>query len=319
MGSGSPTSAGTMSSVNRGFLIASLAAVVIGLLMSLVLAREVSRPISDLTVAVHGVAGGDYSQRVVASGGREIHELGDTFNRLSENLETNEMLRHNLVADISHELRNPLASIKASVEAAEDGVTAVGPDYLRSLSEDVDVLTRLVDDLHQLNQLEAGEVALKPAELLIGSALESAASRLSSEAGYLEIVTEIESDLPPVWADPQRLSQILSNLTGNAVAHTPPGGKVTLGARRCPTESMVEVFVSDTGSGIAPEDLPYIFERLYRAEPARERATGGAGIGLAVVRSLVESGGGRIWAESRLQSGTTITFTLPVRKDQEAS
>ncbi|MBU1671255.1 MAG: HAMP domain-containing protein [Actinobacteria bacterium] len=307
-----PTSQGTLNSVNQGFLIGSGVAIALGLLMSFLLAMGLSRPLSDLTVATEGIRGGDYSRRVKARGGAEIEELAGAINDLAESLQTNEMLRRNMVADIAHELRNPLASIRAQLEALEDGVIQPDRETITSLSEDVDILSRLVDDLRQLAQVESGQLELEVLPVEMGEAITGAVERFTRESqeAAVSITTHIEPGLPRVSADPVRLAQVLSNLVKNALTHTPAGGAITVSARR--ERGMARVEVTDTGAGIAPEELPYIFERFYRAEPARERATGGAGIGLTVARSLVEALGGTITALSEPGRGTTITFTIPL-------
>jgi signal transduction histidine kinase len=310
---GGPTSQGALNAINQGFLIATLAALVLGLAMSYFIARGLSRPLSQLTSAAESIEGGDYSRRVEVGGAAEIEELAHAFNSLAESLRTNEKLRRNMVADIAHELRNPLASIKAQLEAWQDGVMDHDGETVVSLAEDVDVLARLVEDLHQLSVVESGQMELERMPVDAAEAVAGIGAKFAHEleAGKIEFTAEIEDDLPPVDADPVRLSQVLGNLVKNAITHTPPGGKITAGARL--EGSMVEFSVSDTGTGIAPEDLQFIFERFYRAERARERATGGAGIGLTVARSLVVAHGGSVRAESEPGRGTTIYFTIPVR------
>ena len=308
------TSEGTLGTVNRGFLIATVVAVALGLAMSVLMARELTRPLEGLTDAAERIAGGDYSQRVAVGGGAEIEELGGAFNALAESLETNEKLRRNMTADIAHELRNPLASMKAQLEALKDGVIEPDPATLESLTEDVDVLARLVDDLQQLSLVEAGQLELERMAVDAGEMLRGVSARFGAQAesGRTVLRVEEEEGLPRVDADPVRIAQVLSNLVKNALAHTGEGGSIVLGAVR--VGDMVEISVADTGRGIAPGDLPFIFERFYRAEQARERATGGAGIGLSVAKSLIEAHGGRIRAESQEGSGTTISFTLPARR-----
>ena len=309
---GGPTSQGTLNAINQGFLIASIVALVLGLAMSYLLASGLSRPLTQLTAAAEGITHGDYSHRVETRGGSaEIAELADAFNALAESLQTNEMLRRNMVADIAHELRNPLAAIKAQLEAVEDGVIEADAQTLASLCEDVDMLARLVDDLRQLSLVESGQMELErmpvSAEDAVGG-LEGKFTR-ELEAAGIELRTEVEENLPAVDADPVRLAQVLGNLVKNAITHTPAGGTVTVGARL--SGDMIEFSVADTGGGISPEDLPFIFERFYRAERARERATGGAGIGLTVARSLVEAHGSSIRAESEPGKGTRVTFSMP--------
>lgn len=307
------TSGGTLSSVNKGFIVATVIAVALGLVMSVIMARELTRPLEGLTNAAERISDGDYSQRVAVKGSAELEELGAAFNALAEGLETNERLRRNMVADIAHELRNPLASMKAQLEAIEDGVVEADVATLDSLTEDVDVLSRLVDDLQQLSIVEAGQLELERMEVDAGEMLRGVSARFSlqAESAGISLSVEVEEGLPPVDADPIRIAQVLSNIVKNAITHTPEGGSIAVKAE-ARAGRMVEFSVSDTGSGIKGEDLPFVFERFYRTEHARERATGGAGIGLSVAKSLVEAHGGRIWAESEEGRGTRVSFTLPL-------
>lgn len=311
------TSEGTLGSVNKGFLIATIIAAALGLVMSVLMARELTRPLDRLTGAAERIAGGDYSQRVEVGGGAEIKELGSAFNALAESLETNERLRRNMTADIAHELRNPLASIKAQLEAAQDGVIEPNPATLESISEDVGVLTRLVDDLQQLSMAEAGRLELKRMEVDAAEMLSGVSARFGPQAESQGVVLEVVTGtgLPPLDADPVRVAQVLANLVQNALSHTGAGGSVTLKA--VPEGKKVEISVADTGTGIAAGDIPFVFERFYRAERARERATGGAGIGLSVARSIVEAHGGSIRAESEEGKGAVITFTIPAARETQ--
>lgn len=307
-----PTAGGALDTINKSFLIASGIAIALGLAMSVVLARELTRPLGELTEAAEDISRGEYSRRVEARGGAELSELATAFNSLAEGLETNEKLRRNMVADISHELRNPLAAIRAQLEAIEDGVLEADHETIASLVEDVDVLARLVDDLQQLSQVESGQLVLERMEVDVKEVLEGMSQRFAPqlESSGVTLTVTTEAGLPGVDADPVRLAQVVLNLVKNALGHTPAGGSMALEAVRA--GDMVEISVSDTGLGISKEDLPFVFERFYRSEKARERATGGAGIGLTIARSLVEAHGGSISAESEPGSGTRITFTLPV-------
>lgn len=314
-----PTSKGTISSINKGFFIAGGIAAVLGLGMSLLLAFEVAKPVSELTEAARGITMGDYSQRVRSGrGGAEIGELAEAFNSLAEGLEKNERLRRKMAADISHELRNPLASMQAQLEAMQDGVVEADGEALSSLAEDISVLSRLVNDLHQLSLAEAGRLELSRLPVDTAELLRSVAARFAAAAAAAEVIMEhqVEEALPPVDVDPVRISQVLGNLVDNALRHTPAGGGINLAASRA--GDMVAVSVVDTGCGIGPDDLPFIFERFYRAEPARERATGGAGIGLSVAKSLVEAHGGTFSVSSEPGKGTSISFTLPAYSNKDS-
>ncbi len=297
--------------VTLGFFFAGLLAVLLALLLSIFLADRISKPLSELTDATGSMADGNYAGRLDISGGAEIEELADAFNTLSENLEQNEELRKNMVADIAHELRNPLATIHAQLEAIEDGVIEADKSAIDSLMEDTVLLTRLVEDLQQLSIVEAGRLELNLVRVDPGEMVRGVASRFEQDFVKKGISLELDvaGELPLVKADQLRLAQVLGNLVKNSLLHTPEGGEITV--RAASSEGEVVFSVADTGSGINEEELPMIFERFYRTDRSRTRATGGAGLGLCIARSLVEAQGGHIRAESERGKGTTISFTVP--------
>ena len=283
------------------------------LFVSLIFARLIGRPLEALTRAVRRMGAGDLQQRVPEEGSAETVELARSFNAMASNLALSQRLRQQLVADVAHELRTPLANIRGYLEAIEDGVVEADEATLRTLRDEASHLNRLVDDLQELAQAEAGNLRLDrgptdPAEL-IGRATDAVRAR-AVELG-IALTATVAPDLPAVEVDPQRITQVLHNLLTNALTHTPEGGSVTVEAWRAP-EGMVAIGVADTGAGIDPEDLPRIFERFYRADSSRSRATGGSGLGLTITRRLVEAHGGRITAASELGRGSCFTFTLPV-------
>ncbi len=283
------------------------------LILSLILARLIGRPLETLTRAVRRMGAGDLGQRVPEEGSAETIDLARSFNAMAANLATSQALRQQLVADVAHELRTPLANIRGYLEAIEDGVVSADEATLRILREEAAQLNALVDDLQELAQAEAGELRLarvpvSPREL-VERATEAARPR-AVERG-VSLVGEAAHELPPVAVDLQRIGQVLQNLLTNALRHTPAGGRVTISAALAP-DGRVALIVADTGSGIAPEDLPRIFERFYRADSARARATGGSGLGLTIARRLVEAHGGGIEVESSLGVGSRFTVLLPV-------
>ena len=298
--------------VTVGFVAAGFLGVVLALILSIFLADRISKPLSELTAATGSMADGDYTGRVDISGGKEIEELADAFNTLSESLERNEALRKNMVADIAHELRNPLATIRAQLEALEDGVIEADKSAIDSLMEDTVLLTRLVEDLQQLSIVEAGQLELDLVPVDPGETVRGVASRFEQEFTRKGISLELDvaGGLPQVRADQLRLAQVLGNLVKNSLLHTPDGGGITVSAT--PSEGEVVFSVADNGPGISSDELPYIFERFYRTDRSRARATGGAGLGLSIAKSLVEAQGGRIRAESRVGKGTNVFFTVPV-------
>jgi signal transduction histidine kinase len=301
-----------LASINRALLLAAGVAGLAAVLLTLVLSRRILRPVEALTAAAQRMEKGDLSQRVEVHSQDEIGELARAFNAMADGLARLEELRRNMVTDVAHELRTPLSNIRGYLEALQDGVVEPKPEVIDSLHEEAMLLNRLVDDLRELTLAEAGQLKLErrpvaPADL-VDRALEAA--RAQAEAKGIALQADLPEDLPLVDVDSQRIGQVLGNLLSNALTHTPPGGKVVVVARA--KQLAVEVSVSDTGEGIPLERLPYIFERFYRADRSRSRATGGTGLGLSIAKQLVEAHGGRISVASQVGQGTTFTFTLPV-------
>jgi signal transduction histidine kinase len=255
---------------------------------------------------------GDLTGRISLRSGDEIGQLATAFNAMADGLTRLEQLRRNMVGDVAHELRTPLTNIRGYLEAARDGLVTPDMALVDNLYEEVMLLNRLVDDLQDLALAEAGQLPLerRPVEVSEVARMATEAIRPQVEARGLELSLDLPSDLPPVAADPHRIGQVLRNLFNNALEFTPHGGQITLTARLDGTWVCLEV--SDSGPGIAPEQLPFVFERFYRADSSRARATGGAGLGLAIVKQLVEAHGGRVWVKSTSGAGSLFGFTLPV-------
>ncbi len=298
-------------SLNRWLAGAVAVAGVVALLLVAAVARRVLGPIEALTAAARDMERGDLSRRVNVSSSDEIGELARSFDAMADSLSRNEAMRRALVHDVAHELRTPLTNIRAQVEAIQDGLATADGPVIDSLHEDVLLLERLVDDLQDLAAADTGQLGLRPERVDTFAALGAAAAAVATRAQSSGVtVSAIPADgVPPVRADPARLAQILGNLLSNALTHTPAGGRVVLEAAR--RGSHVEIFVSDTGSGIAREHLPYVFDRFYRADPSRSRRSGGTGLGLAIVRQLVQAQGGHARVESAPGKGARFAFTLP--------
>lgn len=300
--------------IGRFFLWGSLVAVAIALLLTFVLSRRILAPVRALTHAARQLGKGDFSQRVQFKDKGEVGELAQAFNSMASDLERAEQLRRNMVADVAHELRTPLSNLRGYLEAVRDGVKKLDADTIRSLDEEAMLLSRLVDDLQKLSLLEAGELRLnRQAEDITRLIKQAVAARQAQTAAKgLSLSIDLADGLPAVNIDYQRISQVLGDLLENAVAHTNRGGSVTVEAWQ--QGSQIKVSVVDTGEGIPAKDLPNIFERFYRVDKSRTRATGGSGLGLTIAKRLVEAHGGRIEVQSKLRKGSRFTFTLPVSK-----
>jgi len=290
--------------------LAALAAVALGLL----LARQIAGPVRALTTAARRLGAGDLDQRVpVRSRRDELGELAEAFNSMAEAVGRQEMLRRQMAADIAHELRTPLAVIQANLEAMLDGIRPLSAEEVADVHRETQLLSRLVTDLRDLSLAETGQLPLQKELTDLSALVRTSVGRFSSRAEEkgVRLVVEAAEDPPRADVDPDRVAQVLGNLLDNALRHTPPGGEVVVRLQPGAQRDEVRVTVRDTGSGIPEEHLPNVFERFYRADRARARTGGGSGIGLAVVKQLVEAHGGRVWAESRPGEGTTLGFVLP--------
>jgi signal transduction histidine kinase len=269
-------------------------------------------PIGALARAARRLGHGDLSQRVRLQGEGEVEGLAQAFNSMAAELEYAEQLRRNMVADVAHELRTPLSNIQGYLEAIRDGV--IGPDAaaIRSLDEEARLLSRLVNELQELSLAEAGELKLVYQAEDIADLVRQAVSPWQPQliAREISLSVNLPDNLPLVNIDWQRVNQVLHNILENAMAHTPKGGAIDVAASE--KDKWVEVSVSDTGEGIPAEDLPHIFERFYRVDKSRARATGGSGLGLTIAKRLVEAHGGAITVQSRVGEGSRFSFTLPI-------
>ena len=296
----------------RSFLLTGLVIGVGSLIVGLVLSRGMSRPLVGLTEATRAVASGDLSARVPAHYPGEMGELAAAFNQMAEELARSDDLRRNLTADVAHELRTPLSIIQGKLEGVLDGVYPATAEHLEPILEETELLTHLVEDLRLLALAEAGQLSLEKRPMDVGDLLRDAQVNFGPQAADrgVTLALDLPTELPRVMADWRRISQVLGNLLTNALRHTPEGGCVTLSATL--GEEVVAVTVADTGTGIPPGDLPYIFERFWRGEKSRSRAGGETGLGLAIARQLVEMHGGGISVESAPGQGSKFRFTLPV-------
>lgn len=288
----------------RVLYIAALLSIIAAVVIAVAASRYYLRPLSELTLAIQKMGGGQLQQRVAVRSNDEVGTLVSQFNRMSEDLARSEQTRKNMTAEIAHDLKNPLTIISGYLESLRDGVLFPTPQRLDILYNETQTLQRMVDDLRTLSLADAGKLDLKcvptPPHVLLERALE--AHRVNAEQKKVALETQIDATAP-VNVDPQRIAQVIDNLVGNALRHTPEGGKIALAAKQ--NNNQVTFKVQDSGSGISPALLPHIFERFYHADAA------GTGLGLAIVKSIVEAHGGQISVESQPGAGTTFSICLP--------
>jgi len=299
-----------LDAVNRAVLWAAVLVAVAALVAAALLSRQLVGPLRKLTAASEAMAAGDLSQRVEVRTRDEIGELARAFNGMARDLEAADVQRQQMTADIAHELRNPLSVIRGNLEAMLDGVYPIDVEHLGPIYEETILLQRLVQDLRLLSLADAGQLQLVRADVdvsaLLGAIADSVQAVAEDQGIRLHLIVP-EGPLVVV-GDADRLRQVIGNLVGNALRYTPAGGSVTL--RTWEQGKQIRIAVSDTGQGIAPKDLSHLFDRFYRADSSRDRASGGSGLGLAIARALVEAHGGRIQVESALGEGTTFTILL---------
>ena len=296
--------------IGRVVIIGAAAGLILGAVTAWWLARRVLRPIAGMTAATRLLAGGDLAARVPEPSDTELHELAHAFNQMAATLERIEELRTALVEDVAHELRTPLTSLRGYTEALADGVVEPSAEMLRTVHEEIERLTRLVEALDMLarNEVHAGERARAEVDLadLVRRGLGLVAPELASRS----IVVRFDggSGLPPIVADPDGIGQVVGNLVQNAARYTSDGGDI--GVRLEAEGRIIRCTIANSGPEIPSAELPLIWERLHRVDRSRARTTGGAGIGLAIVRQIIEAHGGQVGARSA-DGRTEIWFSLP--------
>ncbi|MHB0877820.1 MAG: sensor histidine kinase [Anaerolineae bacterium] len=312
-------------SIGRAFLLAALASILAAVAISFLMSRRVVAPVRQMMLASQRIAAGHYDERVpVPDGGSpesldELGQLALSFNEMTRHLESTEAMRRQLLADVTHELRTPLSSISGYMEGLIDGVLPAEPETFQKVSAEAERLQRLVQDLQELSRVEAGAYELKRERTDVAALATAVTAHLQVQfqGKGVSLSQDIPPGLPPVFADRDRILQVLTNLLGNALQYTPPGASVVVRAQRVRGE--VELTVTDTGIGIDARDLPHVFTRFYRVDRSRSRTSGGTGIGLTIARHLVEAHGGRIWAESPgLGKGSTFHVSLPIAQPQSS-
>jgi signal transduction histidine kinase len=303
----------TAISIGVALGVSALAALVVTWYFS----RRVQRSVAEVSSAAAAVADGRYDSRVSSPQlGDDFDSLASAFNQMASRLESVEATRRRLFGDLAHEIRTPVSVLEAYLEAVEDGVKILDRETTAMLRDQTRRLVRFSDDVAALAQAEEGEASIAATSVdpvaLIESTVTAAADRFSAKG--VTLASNVEGDLPALWADPQRLGQVLGNLLDNALRHTPTGGRVDVSTKA--DHNDVAITVTDNGDGVTAEHLPHLFERFYRVDAARDREHGGAGIGLAIAKALVEAHDGHITASSRGPgTGATLTITLPVHRD----
>jgi two-component system OmpR family sensor kinase/two-component system sensor histidine kinase BaeS len=280
--------------------------------------RRLGSPLAEVMAAADAVADGDLNVRVRENVPGEFGRLGRSFNRMTEELARAEQQRRALTADVAHELRTPIHILQGNLEGMLDGVYEASPEQLNAMLEETHLLSRLVEDLRTLSLAESGQLALHVQTFSALDLLEDVKTSFSSQAAAAEVALRVEcrasEDQLTLTADPDRLDQVLSNLVANALRHTPAGGSIVLGVESLAPQAALRLTVQDTGSGIAPTDLPFIFDRFWRGDRSRTRQEGaGSGLGLAIARQLVQAHAGQITVQSQPGLGTAFTIDLPIQ------
>jgi signal transduction histidine kinase len=296
--------------VNRGITLSALAGISVALVLGGILAYTLTRTLRELTTATQALTAGELGRQVPVRSRDELGVLASAFNQMSSRLAQSVQLRRQMTADIAHDLRTPLSVIQGYSEALADGKLHPSPEMLQVIHDETRHLSRLVEDLRTLSLADSGELPLlkqeiDPAELLqrLGKAY-----RGQAQAKNIDLQVQAQTGLALLQVDVERMMQVLGNLVSNALRYTPANGAITLAMRK--TAEFVELVVSDSGSGIPPEDLPFIFERSFRGEKARQQ-DGATGLGLSIAKSLVDAQGGHIRVDSRPGEGTAFTISLP--------
>jgi signal transduction histidine kinase len=288
----------------------------IGILFGVLMSRTLTAPLDDLSEAAEDIGAGNLARRVQVKGTAETRSLAQSFNTMIDKLQRTETLRRSLVADVAHELRTPITALQASIYAILDDAFPMTKTEIAGLYEQTRMLSRLVQDLHELSQAEARQLPLHRIPVDFGESLPEfvAPFRPVAEGKGVRLALDVPPELPRVQVDVERINEVLHNLLNNALRHTPEGGTITIQARSSEPANL-QIAVQDTGEGIAPEHLPNVFERFYRVDYGRSRQAGGTGLGLAIAKAIIEAHDGEISVSSPgiPGQGTTFTIQLPVQ------
>jgi signal transduction histidine kinase len=313
-----------LSRVNRSLMITGLIAALVALIIGLILTRQITRPIKALVNGARQITRGNLSHRVNIKTKDELGNLGQSFNTMAASLDEAEQERRRIVADIAHELRTPLTVIEGTVIGIQDGVFKPDNERLDAIKEQTSLLARLTGDLRDLSLADSGQLKLAFATTDLSDLVRRKALQFEVKAREkgINLNIDLPGDLPKPKIDPTRIEQVLGNLVTNAIRHTPSGGDITISLKVVNQDTAHEIedpslvlSVADTGEGIAPENLPHIFERFYRIEKSRTRSEGGSGLGLAIVKQMVQAHGGKVWVESVPGKGSIFNVALPLSRN----
>ncbi|MCL6472579.1 MAG: HAMP domain-containing protein [Firmicutes bacterium] len=316
-----------LQSVNKWIWVAGLLAAAIAALAGFIIAKRMTAPLKDLAVAAKEISRGDLAHRVEIQSDDEIGQVARSFNAMARSIEKSNELRRRLLGDIVHEIKTPLTVVRGNIEAMLDGVIEPTPKKLAAIHTETLLLARLLNDLRDLSLAEGKQLKLETQVEDIGSIIRQVVEmfkpRATEEAKQLSI--ELNNDIPPALVDRDRISQVLYNLIANAFQYTSKGDYIKISARVDTAvgggidNPVVLVSVADSGEGISEKDLPYVFDHFYRVDESRARSSGGSGIGLAIVKHLIEAHGGHVWVKSKPGEGSTFFFTLPIAQEIELS
>jgi two-component system sensor histidine kinase BaeS len=303
-----------ISTLNRMLVGVGIFSLLLALLVGAYMAKRLSTPISRVIETARQIAKGCFDDRITEeSSTKEIGQLTLTINDLAETLKKQETLRKRLTADVAHELRTPLATLQSHLEAMIDGIWKPETERLRSCHEEIMRMSRMVGDLEQLARFEGETLSLKKTRFDVSELIQHIRQTFETEFANKGVEIKFSGGEETIVADRDKISQVLVNLVSNALKYTSEGGTVAITVSG--GEDAVAISLKDTGEGIPPEDLPFIFERFYRADKSRNRLTGGSGIGLAVVKAIVEAHGGRVMVRSAFKKGSEFIVTLPRQAD----
>jgi signal transduction histidine kinase len=304
--------------MQQALLVSGFAALAAAVVVSLFVSRRIVEPLLTLSTVSRRLAHGFYRERTTITSDDEIAQLSQSVNQLADALEQTERRRLALLADVTHELRTPLATIGGYMEGLLDDVVKPNAQTFSLILHETNRLQRLIEDLELLSRVEAGQLPVVPRRTDLRQRVEEVAAQFEPlfASNQVALMLEVGEYLPLVWADPDRVDQMLINILANAYRYTPAGG--TVHVRASDLGQMALIAVRDSGIGISAEHLPHVFERFYRVDKSRARQSGGSGIGLAIVRHLVYAQGGEIWADSEGEGkGATFSFTLPAADVRE--